>query len=277
MKMFALAGVLAAALAWVLATILPWPAVQSAAAPAPRAALVYAAQCAICHGDDGNGKGMAAHRLVAQPRDFRSGQFKFRSTPSGALPTDEDLFRVISTGVRWTAMVGRTDLSEADRRAVVQHVKTFSPRFGAENSAPPMTVPPAPTANAQRIEVGRQLYVDAECAKCHGERADGKGEASPELVDDWGRPLPASDLTWRPLKRGSAPRDVYLTIATGLNGTPMPAYAAALEPRQIWALVFYLDSLVPGGHDLLAPQMLGEEQRGWMILRMHRGMRKTRH
>jgi len=42
-----------------------------------------------------------------------------------------------------------------------------------------------------------------------------------------------------------------------------------LNGQQIWALVYYLDSLVPEAHNLSRREMLGEEQRGWMILRMH--------
>lgn len=275
MRTLAIVSVIVAMTALALIATAPKFAGLRAAQPpnqTRRGQRVYDAECATCHGANGNGKGTAAHMLVTQPRDFTKGQFKFRSTPSGALPTDDDLLKVVTNGVRWTAMVGRADLSEADRRAVVQYIKTFSARFAEEKTAAALIIPPAPAVNSQLITEGRQLYLDAECAKCHGVRADGKGETSAELVDDWGHPLPASDLTWRPLKRGSAPRNNYLTLATGLNGTPMPAYAAALEPRQIWALVHYLESLVPENHKLSAQQMLGEEQRGWMILRMHGGI-----
>lgn len=232
---------------------------------------VYQANCAVCHGLDGDGRGMAASMLVTQPRNFQTGLFKFRSTPSGALPTDEDLLKVVADGVRWTAMVGRADLPDADRRAVVQYIKTFSPRF-ANDAIPAKII--APARPAQSVEVtarGRQIYRDADCAKCHGERGDGKGVSSAELVDEQGRPLPASNLTWRPLKRGSRLADLYLSIATGLNGTPMPAYADALDEQETWALVYYLESLVPAAHKRSAHELLGEEQRGWMILRMHGG------
>jgi cytochrome c oxidase cbb3-type subunit I/II len=230
---------------------------------------VYQANCEICHGRNGNGRGMAAHMLATQPRDFSTGLFKFRSTPSGTLPTDADLIKVVTEGIRWTAMIGRADLPDSERRAVVQYLKTFSPRFANENTRSPIVVPGPPARSQDLIFQGRRLYQDADCAKCHGERADGQGISSTELVDDWDWPLPASDLTWRPLKRGSASRDIYLTIATGLNGTPMPAYSAALEPQQIWALVFYLDTLVPKQQNLSTKQAVGEEPRGRMILGMH--------
>jgi mono/diheme cytochrome c family protein len=185
------------------------------------------------------------------------------------LPTDNDLMRIVTEGVRWTAMVGRADLPVSERRAVIQYVKTFSPRFASEYTPPAIAVPAAPARRQSLIAQGRRLYRDAECAKCHGVHGDGKGITSAELTDDWDWPLPAGDLTWRPLKRGSAPRDIYLTLATGLNGTAMPAFSAALNPQQLWALVFYLSTLVPKTQNLSTEQLVGEEQRGWMILRMH--------
>jgi hypothetical protein len=105
---------------------------------------VYAANCAVCHGVNGDGNGMAAHMFRVRPRDFRQGIFKFRSTPFGSLPTADDLLQSVTQGVRWTGMVGRVDLPEADRLAVVQYLKTFSPRFATEPPAPAVGGPTAP-------------------------------------------------------------------------------------------------------------------------------------
>ncbi len=246
------------------------PASGTAAAPdvRRRGAEVYAVQCAVCHGVDGDGAGMAAHMFRAQPRDFRRGLFKFRSTPSGSLPTDADLLRTVTDGIRWTAMVGRPDLPEADRWAAIQHVKTFFPGFAA--APPPQRVAPspAPPATSALLEQGARLYRDAECGRCHGERGRGDGPSAAGLKDDRGWPAWATDFTWRPLKRGSSPESLYLTIATGLAGTPMPSYGDALEPEQVWALVAYLDSLVLPEHRVSPARPLGEEARGWMALRM---------
>ncbi len=233
---------------------------------------MYGANCAICHGVNGDGNGMAAHMLRIRPRDFRRGLFKFRSTPSGSLPTDDDLLHTITGGIRWTGMVARADLSEADGRAVVQYLKTFSPRFAAERPESPVTVPPAPPKSREVLEQGGRLYRDAECSKCHGERGRGDGLSASGMRDDWGWPTWPSDLTWRPLKRGSAPEGIYLTIATGLFGTPMPSYGDSLDSQEIWALVYYLESLVPAEHRLSPLQALGEEPRGWMAVRMGRMM-----
>lgn len=239
---------------------------------------VYEASCAICHGIGGDGKGMAAHMFRTQPRDFRHGLFKFRSTPSGSLPTDNDLLKVVTQGIRWTAMVSRADLFEADRRAVVQYIKTFSPRFTDERFSSPVAITPAPPKSQDLVGQGRRLYQDADCGKCHGESGRGNGPSALG-IDNWGWPSQASDLTWRPLKRGSAFDGIYLTIFTGLSGTPMPSYGDSLDSQQIWALVYYLESLVPVEHRLSPLSHLGEEQQGRRVVRMqgmmgHRMMRR---
>jgi hypothetical protein len=92
------------------------------------------------------------------------------------------------------------------------------------------------------------------------------------MKDDWGWPTRPTDLSWRPLKRGSTLESVYLTIATGLSGTPMPSYGDSLDGREVWALVYYLESLVPAERRLSSNWSLGEEPRGWMALRMGRMM-----
>ena len=64
----------------------------------------YMTYCAGCHGEKGDGAGKAAEYLYPKPRDFTLGLFKIRSTPSGSLPTDEDLLRVISQGMHGSGM-----------------------------------------------------------------------------------------------------------------------------------------------------------------------------
>jgi mono/diheme cytochrome c family protein len=227
---------------------------------------VYAVNCAICHGVNGDGNGMATHMLRTRPRDFQRGVFKFRSTPSGSLPTDHDLVRTVTEGVRWTGMVGRRDLSEQDRNAVVQYLKTFSPRFADEQPQPPVPVSAAPLENRELLELGGRLYRDAGCDKCHGEQGRGDGPSASGMKDERGRPDLPSDLTWRPLKRSSTSDEIYLTIATGLAETAMPSYGDSLDSRDIWALVYYLDSLVPAERRLPPMQALGEEAQGWMAV-----------
>ena len=229
---------------------------------------VYQFNCAVCHGVGGDGNGPYASMFRIRPRDFRTGLFKFRSTASGSLPTDEDLLRTVTQGVRWTGMVGRADLGDNDRRAVIQYIKTFSSRFENEQPGKPINVSPAPPKTKEVVAQGKRLYAEVGCGACHGEGGRGDGSSASNLKDDWGWKTWPSDLTWRPLKRGSDTRETYLTLVTGLSGTPMPSYASSLNSPQLWSLVYYLESLVPPDHRPDPNQILGEEQQGWNAVRM---------
>jgi cytochrome c oxidase cbb3-type subunit 2 len=229
---------------------------------------VYQVNCAVCHGVGGDGNGPSASSFRIRPRDFRPGIFKFSSTPSGSLPTDGDLLRTVTQGLRWTAMIGRADLGENERRAVIQYIKTFSSRFNKEKPGKPITVPPAPAKTPQLLQQGKLLYADAGCSDCHGTEGRGDGPSSKELKDDWGWPIRPTNLTWQPLKRGSDSTEQYRTVVTGISGTPMPAFGDSLSSQQVWALVYYVESLVPPDHRLNPDQLLGEEQQGWMAVRM---------
>ena len=52
---------------------------------------LYERYCAGCHGDEGDARGENAQWIDPKPRDFTMAVFKCRSTPTGTLPTDEDL------------------------------------------------------------------------------------------------------------------------------------------------------------------------------------------
>src|SRR5438067_1899320 len=83
------------------------------------------------------------------------------------------------------------------------------------------------------------------CELCHGAEGRGDGRSAAELKDYAGRPLRPTDFTLGVFKGGADPRQLYLRIATGLNGTPMAEYGdEVLKPGERWALVEYLMSLV---------------------------------
>src|SRR5206468_1160678 len=47
---------------------------------------LYLKNCSQCHGEKGDGEGYAAPHLRPRPRNFTTGKFKVRTTPTGALP-----------------------------------------------------------------------------------------------------------------------------------------------------------------------------------------------
>ena len=209
---------------------------------------VYERRCFFCHGDKGDGNGPVADYLDPRPRDFTLGIFKLRSTGSGALPTDEDLFRTISRGIAGTAMPSwEPYLSETERWQVLYYVKTFFPEFSLPELDPykkiieiSKEIPSSP----QSIAKGRELFVREKCWECHGKEGRGNGKKINELQDDWGFPIRPFNLTkgWR-FKGGSDPRDIYTRFTTGLNGTPMPSFINSLAPDERWHLANYIVSL----------------------------------
>ena len=229
---------------------------------------LYEANCAICHGVRGDGRGMAAHMFVTQPRDFTKGIFEFRSTPSGSLPTDGDLIRTITHGLRGTPMLAQPQLTQGQLRAVIAYIETFSERFSKESAASAIAITEAPSRTAGLLAEGKKIYQDAGCDTCHGPKGTGDGPSAGDLEDYRGYSIRPSDLT-RPLKRGSTARSTYQTLITGLDGTPMPSYHGALTEEQLWAVSFYVASLNTGVPSL---QQRREEMLGQHVLMMRGGM-----
>jgi mono/diheme cytochrome c family protein len=225
---------------------------------------IYVMACHACHGADGRGDGsvgpMLAPRRAPQPRDFTSAEFKFRSTPSGQLPTTADLLRTVTEGVRAPGgamtiglrghriMPGFRHMPEEQRFEVIEYVKSLNRGFWERKEIKTVAVPAPPPATPERLARGKQLYADADCLACHGTGGRGDGPSAPTLKDNRDLPIAATDLT-RPerFKNGGRPEDVYRTLVTGLAGTPMPSYADSLEPEQVWDLVYYMLSLSRGG------------------------------
>jgi mono/diheme cytochrome c family protein len=221
---------------------------------------IFVMACAQCHGVRGRGDGTVgatlSPRRAPQPRDFTSAEFKFRSTPSGQLPTTADLFRTVTEGIRGQGgaltfglrgqriMPSFRHMPVEQRLEVIEYVKSLNPKFWERQDIKIVAVPAPPPVTRERVARGRQLYADAECLACHGPGGRGDGPSAPTLKDNRDLPIAATDLT-RPgrFKNGARPEDIYRTLVTGLAGTPMPSYADSLDPEQAWDLVYYVLSL----------------------------------
>jgi mono/diheme cytochrome c family protein len=227
------------------------------ASSAPPGGALYQKLCSQCHGEKGDGNGIAALRLFPRPRDFTAGKFKVRTTPSGSLPTDADLLAVIREGMPYTSMPGWSHLSDAELEELVRAVKSFSPDFADPSRAPaPIAIPSAPKSNPESIAKGKEIYARIGCPACHGELGRGDGTSAPGLKDDWGHSIRPADLSKRWTYRGGPTReDIYRTFTTGMNGTPMPAFAESLTDEERWQLVDYIASLgereAPGYSELV--------------------------
>jgi mono/diheme cytochrome c family protein len=209
------------------------------------ASLPYRRYCVGCHGPLGDGNGENAPYMqppmYQQPRDFQLGIFKCRSTPTGTLPTDQDLFDAITRGFDRSNMPQWNTLSKQERADLVAWVKHFSPRWAERKTR---------NAHHHSTRAGSHRRAHQGGARCicpsavlEVPRRAGHGQRSLRFdpSDDLGRPIAAFNFTdgTRP-KCGDTDQDIYRIFMTGLDGTPMPSYADNIKPDEAWDLVFYL-------------------------------------
>jgi mono/diheme cytochrome c family protein len=214
---------------------------------APAGAPLYRRYCVKCHGEIGDGNGDSAPYVEPfKPRNFTLGIFKCRSTPTGTLPTDDDLFSTLHRGLNTSAMPHWDALTSQNRIDLVAYVKHFSPRFASEKPGTPITIPPEPEVTADRVKQGREVFARVQCWKCHGVTGRGNGPSAPTLVDDQNNPDPAFDFQENTrFKCGSSDVDLYKIFMTGLDGSPMPSWSDNIKPDEAWDLVFYMRTLQP--------------------------------
>jgi cytochrome c oxidase cbb3-type subunit I/II len=215
---------------------------------------VYQRRCVGCHGVSGDGNGPAATFLYKQrPRNFTAAVFKFRLTKE-PLPTDGDLLRTITRGVRGTAMPAWHELPLTDRLAVIQYIKyelavdRSDPAkpyafFTKEPPGPPLYIGRPPAPSEQMLAHAKDVWQNAKCWECHGQTGKGDGEKAPGLKDDLGFPIKPADLTAGQFKSGPVVEDIFRTMTTGLSGTPMPSYRDSLSEEDRWALSYYVLAL----------------------------------
>ena len=97
------------------------------------------------------------------------------------------------------------------------------------------SVPTERLGSAESIARGRALFA-ANCALCHGERADGRGQRAAGFSK---APANFTDPGWR--QRTSARRAFYV-IREGVRGSPMPSWKA-LGEDECWDLAAYVLSV----------------------------------
>jgi mono/diheme cytochrome c family protein len=213
---------------------------------AKSAATDYRRYCVGCHGELGDGNGENAQWLTPKPRDFQLATFKCRSTPTGTLPTDEDLYETIGRGLDRSNMPSWNPLSSQQRANMVAWIKHYSPRWQNEKAGAPIQIPAEPEVTADRVQAGREVFEKVQCWKCHGVQGMANGPSASTLTDDLGRPISPYNFTdgSRPIC-GSSDRDLYRIFMTGLDGTPMPSFSDNIKPDEAWDLVFYLRTLQP--------------------------------
>lgn len=223
---------------------------------------LYLLRCAVCHGDQGMGDGVAANLMYPKPRDFSLGLFKYKTSPPESLPLDDDLYRTIYDGLAGTAMPGwKTLLSKEQMQSLIPVIKSFdttaawSPEdaededfdedgrylkitFNTEIKVEPVDsqIP----YSEESLELGKPVF-EKVCGECHGKGGRGNITSGKKLEDDWSNRIWPRDLskpwTWRVTEaetgneKNSSLRDItiqkiYQRLSIGIPGTPMPAHRA---------------------------------------------------
>ena len=237
----------------------------------------YTRHCYACHGVDGDGRGPSSPGLRPPPRDFRTATYKFGGAVDG-LPHDEDLTRIIKYGLHGTAM-HPWDVPDAEIAGIVQYIKTFSPEGEGWRDPDEVIgeriVPTEDPYGAENVEAaiakGAELYHGfATCQSCHpayvtkaaiwdyseahNKRAEFRENMYlPELKDsDYEvegvmMTILPPDFTWDPVRSirpEHSKEDIYRVIGAGIGGTAMPTWKGVIEEEELWALVYYVDSLI---------------------------------
>ena len=184
---------------------------------------MFAKNCAICHGENGDGAGKFAYLMNPRPRDFRKGDFKLATTQN-QIPTGDDLVRTIGRGMPGSAMPPWNHLPRSDLRALAAYVRQLHvegekadlqawvsdgsleaaevPEMLADRTqpGPQLVVPPEPSFDEIRWFRGRKLYLES-CSSCHG--ADGHPVADAVKFDNEGYPVPPRSFVNGIFKGGS--------------------------------------------------------------------------
>lgn len=206
----------------------------------------YRRFCIGCHGPDGDGAGENAMWIDPKPRDFTAAVFKCRSTPTGMLPTNQDLFNAMTRGFVTTNMPPWLPLTPQTRADLVAYIQTFSPRWKSQGPGTPITIPAESPANIESILRGREQFQHLECWKCHGPAGHGDGPSASGLTDTKDNPIrPYNFSSGTRFKCGTTNQDLYRIFMTGMDGTPMPSFADQLQPAEAWDLVHFLRTLQP--------------------------------
>jgi mono/diheme cytochrome c family protein len=205
---------------------------------------LYFRYCWGCHGFRGDGNGENAPYLNILPRNFVAATFKCRSTPTGTLPTDQDLFNSLERGLVNSNMPSWIELTDQNRADLVAFIKTFSPRWKTEKAGDSIPVPSEPKLTLESIKHGQQLFQKLECWKCHGQEGRGDGPSASTLTDSNDQPIrPYNFAAGSRFKCGSTNSDIYKIFMSGVDGTPMPSFADVVKPDEAWDLVHYLRTL----------------------------------
>ena len=215
------------------------PLVQAEAIDAAR---LYEENCAICHGDKGDGKTATQSGLVPRPRDFTSAQAAMELTR-------ERMIYAVTNGRRGTAMMSHKGrLSPQEIEAIVDYVRATFMQAPVETEAsrrePPL------------LSLGEAVYTQ-NCSVCHGDKGNTAYWARNGLKP------PPRDFTGEEAKSILTRQRMITSVTHGRPGTGMQPFKSRLSAQEIEAVVTYIRyqfmGVAPGEDTGLVPSMLHHE------------------
>ena len=200
---------------------------------------LYGKYCAQCHGEKGDGEGDATpHLLPAAARlHDRQVQGADDAERRAADPPGSRQHHQARHALHVDAGLARPHRPGRREPRVLHHDLLARLRQPRDTCPSRSTLPSAPALTNESVEHGKKLYDETGCVGCHGTLGRGDGPSAPTLKDDWDHPIRPADLTqsWT-FRGGSTREDIFRTMSTGFNGTPMPAFVDALTAEQRWAI-----------------------------------------
>ena len=184
---------------------------------------IYMRLCQRCHAAEGDGFGTIQPNLANFPRPFRGNRAFFASIP------DTRILESTEKGIPGTSMPPYGQMFD---RSTINSVidLLFRGFIRSERKDKKIPIPPARPVQLPKIEAMRSTF-KKNCARCHGTYGTGKG---PDYLKYLPRPR---DLTNALYFNSLTDERIAVTIASGVPGTAMPAWAGTIPDETIWGLV----------------------------------------
>jgi len=198
------------------ATVSVWAAAPVSLAEASK---IYSENCAVCHGDRGDGQSRARFGLNPQPRDF--------TTPGAAAELNRKrMITAVVQGREGTAMVGwHGRLSMPEIEGVVNYIRTTFMRLAPSEEELAVTGP--------RLQHGKTLY-EEHCRVCHGDRGNGATWTNSVLNP------PPRNFTSPQARRILTRKRMLAAVTYGRKQTAMIAFSNRLSEDDIADVVDYV-------------------------------------
>jgi mono/diheme cytochrome c family protein len=180
-------------------------------------AKVYAENCAICHGDSGDGNTRAQSSLRPPPRNF--------TTVAAALElTRERMIHSVTLGRPGTGMMAHKDrLTEAEIEAVVDYIRGKFMTFPEDKGGQELV---------KHVE-GEKIY-SKYCSVCHGDKGNTAVWAKSGL-----NPQPR-DFTTAQARKDLTRERMITSVTDGRPGTAMMPHKDKLSAKEIGQVVDYI-------------------------------------